>query len=177
MMQVGAEGLSREAKSGAGLTHQPGTAWVVTRIARGRPNLETPLNGAAQAADIDLDILQRRADVAVAKQRLDDVQVAIRLLHQLGAQGMTESVRAHLVATNLGQLLIEALYLPGVHRLHSVANAESVHVEELLAPLDTHRSGRVQQVFQMRIEGIGDGHKVLPVILCALPGSGENATL
>jgi len=33
MMQVGAEGLSREAKSGAGLTHQPGTAWVVTGIA------------------------------------------------------------------------------------------------------------------------------------------------
>src|SRR5690554_879255 len=177
MMQVGAEGLSREAKSGAGLTHQPGTAWVVTRIARGRPNLETPLNGAAQAADIDFDVLQRRADVAVAEQRLDDVQVAVRLFHQLSAQGMAESVRTHLVAANLRKLLIEALHLPGVHRLHSVPNAESVHIEELLATLDTHRSGRIQQVFQMRIEGIGDGNKVLPVILCALPGSGENAAL
>ncbi len=113
----------------------------------------------------------------MAQERLDDVQVAIRLPHQLGAQGVAESVRAHLVATDLGQLLIEALYLPGIHRLHSVADAESVHVEDLLAPLDTHRPGRVQQILQMWVESIGDGHEVLPVILCALPGSGENAAL
>src|SRR5690554_4362154 len=139
--------------------------------------LDTPLDGTAQAADIDLDVLERCADITVAKQRLDDVQVTVRLFHQLSAQGMAESVRTHLVAANLGELLIEALHLPGVHRLHSVANAESVHVKELLAPLDTHRSGRIQQVFQMRIEGIGDGNKVLTVILCALPGSGEHAAL
>src|SRR5690554_275568 len=176
MMQVGAEGLSREAKSGAGLTHQPGTAWVVTRIARERPSLEAPLNGTAQAADIDFDILQRRADVAVAKQRLDDVQVAVRLFHQLSAQGMAESVRTHLVAANLGELLIEALHLPGVHRLHSVANAEPVHIEELLTTLDTHHLGRIHQVFQVRVKRIGDGNKVFAVVLGPLPGSGEHAT-
>ncbi len=66
---------------------------------------------------VGLDVAHGGLDIRVVEQALREVDVPLGCLHQVGGQGVPETVRGHSHPNLLGQLPVHGFDLVGVHHL------------------------------------------------------------
>lgn len=119
-------------------------------------SLEPPLilllalcQGHANVFLIGFDIAQGCGHVGVIEQLHRDVDVAIRLAHQIAGQRVAEPVWSDAGTQPLNQFLIHGLDLILVHGGAPVVAGEPIHIEQLLVGPHSDGFRRFHQLFHM----------------------------
>lgn len=94
---------------------------------------------------VGLDVAHGGLDIRVVEQALREVDVPLGCLHQVGGQGVPETVRGHSHPNLLGQLPVHGFDLVGVHHLALVVRREPVDVEQLVVIGESGSIGLLQE--------------------------------
>lgn len=86
---------------------------------------------------VGFDVAHRRRDVGVIQQVFGEMDVSLRLLHQVCGERMSETMRRHAYAELIDQFFVHRLDLVGLHNRAFVMPRESIDIEQLIFGLET----------------------------------------
>nr|WP_239023897.1 hypothetical protein [Salinicola corii] len=108
---------------------------------------------------------------------LRQVQIALRVFHQIGAKRVPEPMRRHSRPTYFRQTIKEVGNLALVHNLSSVPVAVPIHIEKLLVCSYTSAERLRHQATQKRVQPIWNRQYELGVIFSPLRRTHQHTTL